>query len=58
MRKVIWKLFAKWPDPNSAMEADIEQIVKVIGPLGLGKKRAAYIKKFSREYLQKRVIVY
>lgn len=40
------------------MEADIEQIVKVIGPLGLGKKRAAYIKKFSREYLQKRVIVY
>eukprot|EP00210_Caulerpa_lentillifera_P009371 g8934.t1 len=54
VRRVIWKFFAKWPDARSAMEAESEHIAKVIEPLGLGKKRAGYIKKFSQEYLQKR----
>ncbi|CAI9117214.1 OLC1v1018563C1 [Oldenlandia corymbosa var. corymbosa] len=49
--RVINQLFALCPDAQSAAEVDTQDIEKVIQPLGLQKKRAVMIQRFSQEYL-------
>jgi methyl-CpG-binding domain protein 4 len=53
MRRVIWDLFELCPTPEAAVAMEVGRIEEVIRPLGLQKKRARMIQKFSREYLGK-----
>lgn len=53
MRRVIWDLFALCPTPEAAVAVETEKIEEVIQPLGLQKKRARMIQKFSKDYLGK-----
>ncbi|KAH9697540.1 hypothetical protein KPL71_023648 [Citrus sinensis] len=49
--RVISDLFTLCPDAKTATEVDSEEIEKIISTLGLQKKRAPMIKRFSQEYL-------
>eukprot|EP00250_Pteridium_aquilinum_P000900 c11078_g1_i1 orf=179-1912(+) len=53
MRRVIWDLFALCPTPDAAVAVETEKIEDVIRPLGLQRKRACMIQKFSKDYLGK-----
>ncbi|KAG9439692.1 hypothetical protein H6P81_019857 [Aristolochia fimbriata] len=50
--RVISNLFALCPNAKSATEVEAEEIEKVIQTLGLQKKRARMIQRFSNEYLK------
>ncbi|XP_068664192.1 methyl-CpG-binding domain protein 4-like protein [Aristolochia californica] len=50
--RVLSDLFALCPDAKTATEVEAEEIEKVIQTLGLQKKRAQMIQRFSIEYLQ------
>lgn len=49
--RVISDLFALCPDAKTAIDVPTRMIEKVIETLGLQKKRAAMIQRFSWEYL-------
>lgn len=53
MRTVIWELFDLCPTPEAAVAVPTCDIEKVIRPLGLQRKRACMIQKFSHDYLGK-----
>ncbi|GAV82478.1 HhH-GPD domain-containing protein [Cephalotus follicularis] len=50
-RRVISELFTLCPDAKTAIEVATGDIEKIIQTLGLQKKRAAMIQRFSQEYL-------
>ncbi|GAV82933.1 HhH-GPD domain-containing protein [Cephalotus follicularis] len=50
-RRVISELFTMCPDAKTAIEVATGDIEKIIQTLGLQKKRAAMIQRFSQEYL-------
>jgi endonuclease III len=49
VRKVLDDLFALCPTPEAAAAADVAAIQKLIQPLGLYRKRAAALQRFSSE---------
>lgn len=51
-RRVILDLFTLCPNAKIATEIATEEIEKVIKSLGLQKKRAKMIQRFSQEYLE------
>ena len=51
VRRVIDELFTLCPTAQSASLISAEDIEKIIQPLGLHRKRAVMIKRFSVEYL-------
>ncbi|MCO5566940.1 hypothetical protein L7F22_020623 [Adiantum nelumboides] len=53
MRKIIWDLFDLCPTPEAAVIIETSKIENVIWRLGLQKKRALMIQKFSSDYLGK-----
>lgn len=50
---LLWKFFNKWSNPDEARKADPAAVSKLLTPLGLNKKRAQIIIRFSDEYLSK-----
>ena len=52
VRSVIWNFFKLCPNPESAIETEISEIEKLIQPLGLFRKRAVALKRFSEEYMK------
>lgn len=50
--RVITDLFALCPNAKAATEVATEEIEKVMQTLGLQKKRAVMIQRFSQEYLE------
>jgi methyl-CpG-binding domain protein 4 len=48
---VIYRLFDEYPDPSALMEADLQDLQDLIKPLGMWRKRAKTLKRFSKEYL-------
>lgn len=51
VRDVLWDLFSLCPNAEAAIDADPIELQSVIQSLGLQRKRAAMIQRFSREYL-------
>ncbi|PON85984.1 DNA-3-methyladenine glycosylase I [Trema orientale] len=51
-RRIISDLFTLCPNAKAATEVASEEIEKIIRPLGLHRKRAAMIQRFSQEYLE------
>lgn len=49
--KMIDQFFQKWPDPSSITEQDRAALEEILEPLGLFKKRANTIIRFSSEFL-------
>ena len=50
---VLWKFFDQFPNADATSRADAQQIEGIIQPLGLFRKRAQILIRFSREYLEK-----
>jgi endonuclease III len=55
VRGVIWRLLQLCPTPQAAISAEVEAIQGIIQPLGLFRKRARAIQRFSAEFLHKEV---
>ena len=53
---MLWELFQLIPTPEAAAAADPSAIEKVIWPLGLFRKRAVMVHRFSMDYLEKQVV--
>lgn len=49
----IHKFLAKWPTPESVINANYNEILAFLAPLGLGNTRTEVILRFSHEYLEK-----
>ena len=47
-----WKVLEKWPTPSELAAADIEELINLIAPLGLSKRRAKALKLMSLGYTQ------
>ncbi|KAG0698947.1 hypothetical protein DFH29DRAFT_939132 [Suillus ampliporus] len=48
---VFWKLMNRWTTPREMIEADNDELVNILRPLGLYNKRAAWLKEMSQRYL-------
>lgn len=48
---VFWKLMDRWPIPRNMIEADNDELVDILRPLGLYNKRAAWLKEISQRYI-------
>ncbi|KAG1733245.1 uncharacterized protein EDB91DRAFT_1149688 [Suillus paluster] len=48
---VFWKLINHWQTPRDMIEADNDELVNILRPLGLYNKRAAWLKEMSQRYL-------
>ena len=53
VRQVIYTFFERWPNPQSVINADPNEIREHIRPLGFYNRRTLTIQKFSREYIEK-----
>lgn len=51
VRSVVWDLLKAYPTPESMVNASEEDLERLIKPLGIYKKRAVCIRRFSSEYL-------
>jgi endonuclease III len=49
---IFFQFLQKWPDAVSTSMADPNEILEIIGPLGLGNKRSKSLVRFSKEYLE------
>ena len=49
----IWDFFKMYPTPRAASSANIEDVKKMIQPLGLSDRRSKALVKMSKEYLDK-----
>lgn len=48
---VFWKLMDRWPIPRNMIDADNDELVNILRPLGLYNKRAAWLKEISQRYI-------
>ena len=48
-----WEVLKRWPDADSLGKADINELVKLVKPLGLSQKRAKALKQMSLGYTSK-----
>eukprot|EP00803_Ostreobium_quekettii_P005760 evm.model.scf_1562.5 EVM.evm.TU.scf_1562.5 scf_1562:30486-34605(+) len=53
VRRVVWDLFRICPEARHAAAVDVSTLEQLLRPLGLFRKRAADIKRFSQEYIEK-----
>tara|TARA_R100000152_G_C6698715_1_gene128709 strand:- start:209 stop:535 length:327 start_codon:yes stop_codon:yes gene_type:complete len=50
---LIWEYFEKYPCPESARQANIEELENFLKPIGLSSRRAKALVRMSQEYLDK-----
>mgnify|MGYP003132285101 CR=1 FL=1 len=48
-----WSVLDRWPTPAQLSSADINELTKLIQPLGLSQRRAKALKRMSYEYIHK-----
>ena len=48
-----WDVLNRWPTPEALSKADIDELIKLIQPLGLSQRRAKALKQMSYEYTHK-----
>ena len=49
--KIRSELFYRWPTPEKMMEADQEELAKLLKPLGFYNKRAKSLVKMSKQWV-------
>jgi endonuclease III len=52
VEKVIRPFFDKWPEPQDLLNADPEDIKRVISPLGFGIRRTTTLIKLANAYIK------
>ena len=50
---IFWEVLKRWSTPSALSEADFDELVELIKPLGLSRRRANALKKMSYEYTHK-----
>ena len=53
VRKMVKGFFKRYPDPQTAFNADTQKMKEYLAPLGLQSVKADRIQKFSKEYVEK-----
>uniref|UniRef100_A0A0D9XH66 HhH-GPD domain-containing protein n=1 Tax=Leersia perrieri TaxID=77586 RepID=A0A0D9XH66_9ORYZ len=53
VRRKVKGFFKRYPDAQTAFNADTEKMAKYLAPLGLQRVKAYRIQKFSKEYVEK-----
>jgi len=53
VRQVIYTFFDRWPTPQSIINANVQDIIEHIRPLGFYNVRARRIQRFAHEYITK-----
>ena len=53
VRQVVFRLFQLYPTPERLIEASTSELETLLQPLGLFRKRAVAIQRFSKEYIEK-----
>ena len=48
-----WEVLKRWPTPEKLADADYDELIKLIQPLGLSQRRAKALKNMSYEYIHK-----
>ena len=48
---MLWDFFKKYPNAESARQADWRELANMLNPLGLHEKRAQIIIRFSGDYI-------
>ena len=48
-----WEVLKRWPMPNELSLANKKELIELIQPLGLSRRRAKALKKMSYEYIHK-----
>lgn len=51
VRSVVWDLLKAYPTPETLVEAPEDDLERLLRPLGMYRKRAAGIRRFSRDYM-------
>lgn len=49
----MWKFFERFPAPELASDADLDELEEMISPLGLSQRRAKALVQMSNDYLNK-----
>jgi methyl-CpG-binding domain protein 4 len=49
----MWKFFKKYPTPDTAAQAKIDEVEDMIQPLGLSKRRSKALIQMSNDYIIK-----
>lgn len=49
---IVKAFFEKYPDPGELLNADEEELIDLIKPLGMYNKRAKTLKRFSKEFME------
>ncbi len=50
---ILWEFLEKYPDPSKVQEDSEDTISQMLKPIGLNKRRAKTLIRFSKEYLEK-----
>ncbi|GAX13738.1 methyl-CpG-binding domain protein 4 [Fistulifera solaris] len=48
---VLYELLQHWPTPESLFQAELDSLIQVVRPLGMGYRRAMGLLQFARDYL-------
>ena len=46
-----WEVLKRWPTPDDLSNADFDELLNLIKPLGLSRRRANALKRMSYEYI-------
>ena len=49
---ILWEFFERYPSEYEAASANIEELVDLLRPLGLYRRRATTIIRFSKEFIE------
>jgi len=50
---IFWEVLRRWPTPESLSNADFDELLALVQPLGLSRRRAKALKKMSYDYTHK-----
>ena len=50
---IFWEVLKRWPSPEDLSEADHDELLSLIKPLGLSERRSKALKTMSYEYTHK-----
>lgn len=51
VKRVLPEFLSRWPDPETFLEADLDEVKEVIQPLGMYNRRANYLFRMSQDFL-------
>ena len=50
---IFWEVLERWPTPKALSQANFDDLLSLVQPLGLSRRRAIALKRMSYEYTHK-----